>query len=129
MAYNAIVTLTKLDEKSFVITIVETDVQVASETLIGALPSYGRIIRQKTVLTAGTAATIDPIIGTATNPSGVNVVLENDTPGAITDNQPVGGACYQANPGNLFWRSRPNAVGGVENDVTTELLFRTGWVG
>tara|TARA_Y100000034_G_scaffold133455_1_gene198956 strand:+ start:1796 stop:2086 length:291 start_codon:yes stop_codon:yes gene_type:complete len=95
------------------------------------MPSTGRIKRQVTALKSGTGTTVDPIIGTVTDPGAAansqNVVLENGTAAATTDNQPVGGACYHTDQGTLFYRSRPNNA-AADHVIDVVLLVRTGWV-
>ena len=115
----------------FLVTIAQTNTTATEEVSLAGLPATGRIIRQVTCLISGTGTTVDPIIGTVTDPglaaNAVQVVLENDTAAASTDNQPVGGACYHTPDGTLFYRSVMDAA--ADNTVNVRLLIRSGWTG
>lgn len=132
MAYAATVTATRLSERDILIRVAETEVAAASEATISPsnvdLPQRFRLLRAVSVLSAGTAATIDPILGRSTNPSNVDVIYENAAPAATADNAPIAGLpVYLGNsyPYSMFHRSRPNA--GADNTVTTEYYIREGW--
>jgi len=76
------------------------------------------------VLTSGTASTVDPIVGIATNPAGFNVVIENGTAAATIDNSYAGGITFSSS-GSLFQRSKPDA--GSDNAITTVYHIAVGW--
>ena len=125
MAYSASVLITPLGAGKFVVDITEAEVAAANEAAITGLPGTGRIIRQQCTLVSGAGATVDPIIGRATNPAGITVVLENGTAAATCDNQPIGGACFSMTSGLLFHRSVPNA--GANNVIHTRYLVHSNW--
>ena len=121
MAYSATVTVKKVSsDTDFLVTIEETDATGTSEFEITDLPSTGRILRYTSVLTSGTGTTVDPIVGFATNPSGINVILENGTPAATIDETPEPATYYVAN--KFFVRSKVDA--GTNNSISTRILVR-----
>jgi hypothetical protein len=104
--------------------VTETGAGAASETEIPLGIARGRILRMTTVLTSGTASTVDPIVGIATNPAGFNVVIENGTAAATIDNSYAGGITFSSS-GSLFQRSKPDA--GSDNAITTVYHIAVGW--
>lgn len=121
MAYSATVTVTKVNsDTDYLVTIEETDAAAASEFEIKGLPYNGRILRYTSVLTSGTGTTVDPIVGYATNPSGINVILENDAPAATIDVTPDPATYYVAS--TMFVRSKVDA--GTDNAISTRILVR-----
>lgn len=123
MPYAATVTVTPIGQKAYRVTIAEVDCGPTDEAQVPGLPVQGAVRRQLSQKGAGTAATIDPIVGIATNPSGNDVIVENDVPTTQVDVQ--GFASYLSATGTLFHRSRPNA--GNDNVVTTVYHITTGW--
>lgn len=121
MAYSATVTVTKVSsDTEFLVTVEETDAAATSEFEIEGLPYGGRILRYTSVLTSGTGTTIDPIVGFATNPSGINVILENGTPDATIDVTPDPATYYVGK--KFFVRSKVDA--GTNNSISTRILIR-----
>lgn len=133
MAYAKTVTIRQYNDNDFEILIDETDCAATSEAEISdeRLPRQFRIFRQVCVLVSGTGASVDPILGRATNPSGRDVFAENGTPAATVDNVAVVPIpCYNTDendPGKLYHRSRPNA--GTDNVVRSSYLIRADWEG
>ena len=132
MAYLAVVTVTQLSTRDYVVRVAETEAAAASEATLASatneLPQRFRLLRAVSILSAGTATTIDPILGRSTNPAGVDVIYENGAPAATADNAPINGLpSYLGNvyPYSMFHRSRVNA--GADNTVTTEYYLREGW--
>lgn len=109
------------------VTVVETNATSTSEVSLVGLPNVGRVIRQASVKTSGTATTVDPILGVSTDPSGVSVVVENGTAGASVNNEPNNGqgASYAASDNTLYHRSRPDS--GTDNSITTIYYIIGGW--
>lgn len=102
--------------------IAETECANSSEATIPLLgPFFGRIHAQRCDKTAGAGATVDPILGTATAPSGVEIVAENGTPADPVNNAPVGGVPFYTADGNLYHRSQP--ASGTDNTITTEYII------
>jgi len=124
MAYAAAVTVTNLSVRKWLVTISETDCGVADEAAITGLPSRARLLKQVTSLVSGTGTTVDPVIGTATNPTGVNVVASNDTAAADVNNVASPAIAFVSTTG-LFHRSNPDA--GADNVIQTQYLFLGGW--
>lgn len=124
MAYAASVTVVR-SGTDVVVTISETECAAASEATINLGVQHFRIHRQLVALTAGTGTTIDPVIGTDSNPAGNSLLLANGDPAAAVDNSLTGGvACYDPN-GTLFHRSQPSA--GTDNAVSTTYLITCGF--
>ena len=135
MSYSASVTVQTLQYAGdmrglFVVTITETDASNTSETNF-EVPKTFRIFRQLCKLTAGTGTTIDPVVGTVTDPGNASnsaeLVYANGT-AAVRVNNDInsgqGAACY-ASGGKLYHRSVPDA--GSDNSITTIYLIQGGW--
>jgi len=109
----------------FVVSIAGASVAATTEVEITGLPVYGRIMLLRESLVSGTGTTIDPVLGTATNPA-TSVLLENDTAAAAVVLQPAGGPVpYYAAGGSLFYRPVPDA--GADNVTAAEILILEGW--
>ena len=136
MAYAATVTTTKIAPGTsghlydYVVDIAETGATATDEAVITNLPVRGRIIRQICIHTAGTAATVDPVLGAATNPatSGKDLILENSTAAATVDNLPSPAVPYYSSTGTLYHRSVSNGA-STDNSHTVRYMIREGWVG
>lgn len=125
MAYTATVTVTRPGNGDYQITINETDCGPTSEAVITGVPVEGTVRRQMCILNSGTAATINPVLGTQTNPVGTPyVAVQNLTAAALVDTQ---GAATYTTPGSptLYHRSQPNA--GTDNVVQTVYHISLGW--
>ena len=132
MAYTSTVTVQRVSsDGDYLVTIEESDVGTTSEVEVFSdpntglqIPSCGRILRYTSVLTnagaSGAGATVDPIVGSSTNPAGINVILENGTAAATVDVTPEPATYYQAN--KFFIRAKPDA--GSSNIVSTRILIR-----
>jgi hypothetical protein len=108
-----------------VVAVTETSVGAATEVEIPIGIARGRILRMTCVLTSGTGTTVDPIVGISTNPSGVDVVIENGTAAATVDSSYAGGGITFSSSGSLFQRSKPDA--GSDNAITTTYHIAVGW--
>ncbi len=124
MAYAGAVTVTRQGVE-IVVKIAETEGAAASEAVIPLGVSKGRILRQMVAKTSGSAATYDPILGIASNPSGNDVVVENDTAAATIDNSWTSGVPFEAPTGILYHRSVPNT--GSDNTTAVVYLILVGW--
>jgi hypothetical protein len=107
-----------------VVVVSQTSVGAATEVEIPLGIARGRILRHKSYRTGGSGATVNPIIGLATNPAGFNIVLEEDAASFI-DNSYAGGGITFSSTGSLFMRSRPDT--GSDNAITTVLHVSVGW--
>lgn len=125
MAYSATVTTTRIGNGEWEVEISETECGPTSEATITNMPVVGTVVRQTCIKTAGSAATVDPILGTATDPSDLDVICENDTPSETIDTQGAA-SWYQdsVSSGTLYHRSRPNT--GNDNTIVTRYLIRAG---
>lgn len=123
MAYSALVTNRKVGPAAFEVTIAETDCGPTDEASITGIPIQGRILKQVCVPGTGTAATVDPILGSETNPTGTAVIVEPPAAAAEIDIQ--GLSTYISETGVLYHRSRPNA--GNDNVITTVYHIASGW--
>ena len=124
MAYAASVTVTRRGGE-ILVTISETEAASASEASIDLGVQKFRVHRQICQLTSGTGTTVDPILGNATSPSGISVILENDTAAATADNSITGGVTGYVSNGTLYHRSQVDA--GTDNSVSTEYHIVVGW--
>ena len=124
MAYAASVTVTRRGGE-ILVTISETEAASTSEASIDLGVQKFRVFRQICQLTSGTGTTVDPILGNATNPSGINVIRENDTAAATADNSITGGVTGYVSNGTLYHRSQVDA--GTDNSVSTEYHIVVGW--
>ena len=124
MAYAASVTVTRRGGE-ILVTISETEAASTSEASIDLGGQKFRVFRQICQLTSGTGTTVDPILGNATNPSGISVILENDTAAATADNSVTGGVTGYVSNGTLYHRSQVDA--GTDNSVSTEYHIVVGW--
>ncbi len=124
MAYAASVTVTRRGGE-ILVTISETEAASTSEASIDLGVQKFRVHRQICQLTSGTGTTVDPILGNATNPSGISVILENDTAAATADNSVTGGVTGYVSNGTLYHRSQVDA--GTDNSVSTEYHIVVGW--
>lgn len=110
----------------YIVTIAGTALAAGTEVAITGLPKAGRVRRVKAHRTSGTGTTLNPILGTSTDPSGTGIVWENDEAAADVDWQPEGGALYYSPTGTLYWRGRCDGV-GADNVEAAELLIEAGW--
>jgi len=124
MAYAASVTVTRRGGE-ILVTISETEAASTSEASIDLGVQKFRVHRQICQLTSGTGTTVDPILGNATGPSGISVILENDTAAATADNSVTGGVTGYVSNGTLYHRSQVDA--GTDNSVSTEYHIVVGW--
>ena len=124
MAYAASVTVTRRGGE-ILVTISETEAASTSEASIDLGVQKFRVHRQICQLTSGTGTTVDPILGNATNPSGISVILENDTAAATADNSVTGGVTGYVSNGTLYHRSQVDA--GTDNSISTQYHLVVGW--
>ena len=124
MAYAASVTVTRRGGE-ILVTISETEAASASEASIDLGVQKFRVHRQICQLPSGTGTTVDPILGNATSPSGISVILENDTAAATADTSITGGVTGYVSNGTLYHRSQVDA--GTDNSVSTDYLIVVGW--
>lgn len=104
--------------------ILETGASPTDEATITGMPLAGAIVRQTCELTGGSGITVDPVIGTSANPSGVSVVFENATPATVCNNA-WAGPFYTTTPNTLYHRSRVS--GGSDNSIHTVYLIVAYW--
>ena len=126
MAYSANTTITHLGGRDYIIIITELEAGAATETAITGLPVKGRIVAQRAQLISGSAASIDPVIGTATNPAANfnNLILSNGTAAAGISNLALPEIPYYAAT-SLFHRSVCDT--GADNSIVTTYLLKAGW--
>ena len=127
MAYTPTVTITAVGSGDYVVQVSETEAGTATEATIQGLPPKGRIRAQIAQLVSGTGTTIDPVLGTATNPaaSALTKILGNGTPAAGINNQASRPIDYYDVDGTLYHRSICDA--GADNAVVTIYLISSGW--
>lgn len=114
-------------------TIVETDVSANSEysiSLAGLKEKHGAIEQftmtefLSTLTTAGTAATIQPKWGRATNPTAGNNDYITQASAAGTNIAARSDMRFTIAGDNIYFRTTPNA--GTATRVDTEITIRTG---
>ncbi len=124
MAYSGVVTVTRQGSE-VTVNIAETEGAAASEAGMEIGFTKGRILRQMVAKTSGSATTYDPILGISSNPSGNDVVVENDTAAAVIDNSWVGGVPFNTPTGILYHQSTPDT--GSDNVTGVVYLILVGW--
>lgn len=124
MAYAATVSIKALG-KTRVVTISESDCAVGDEATINLGFSKGRVVKQACAKTSGTAAEVNPVIGTETNPAGNGIIVANVTAGDPIANVVQGGMPFDCN-GTLYHRSQPNS--GADNVIESIYFILEGWV-
>ena len=126
MAYTPTVTITAVGSGDYVVQVSETEAGPATEATIQGVPPKGRIRAQISQLVSGTGTTIDPVLGTATNPaaSALTKILDNGTAAAGINNQATRPIDYYDVDGTLYHRSVCDA--GL-NTVVTIYLISSGW--
>jgi|TARA_R110001583_G_scaffold57046_8_gene171541 hypothetical protein len=117
MAYSGTVTKS-YQHGLYEFKLVETEAATASETAITGVPDFGVVIRQVCQLTAGSGSTVDPVLGTVTNPAGATLVVANGTAAAICDNLQAGGVPYKTVTANTLYH-RSVVSGSTDNAITT----------
>ena len=124
MAYAATVTVTRKGSE-ILVTVSETEAASGSEATITIGVTKFRVHRQICTLSSGSGASVDPILGRATSPSGANVILDNDAAAATADNSVTGGVTGYSSDGILYHRSKVNT--GTDNTVVSEYHLTVGW--
>ena len=107
------------------VSIAETSASSSTESTIDLGIQKGRVMRQICQVTAGTAATVDPILTRTSGGSGIEVIVENDTAAATADNSVTGGVPFYISDGTCYHKSVPNA--GSDNTISTEYYIIVGW--
>ena len=137
MAYTftASVTLTRRligGRRVWRVVISETECAATSEWSVAAadadgdpLPSEGTITAYDAVKTAGTAATLQPILSDTTSPASTQVGYIGAQSAAAASIHDRTSTRYQG-LATLFGRSRPDA--GADNSVTTEITIVEGHI-
>ena len=124
MAYAAVVTVTNLGKRKWLATVVESDCSATDEAVIVGIPSTSRLLTQVVSLISGTGTTVNPVLGSATNPSGIDLIVSNETAASSVNNIASPAIPFVASA-NLFARSNPDA--GADNVIHTKYIFLAGW--
>jgi hypothetical protein len=124
MAYAGTVTI-KHNGTDVLVAIAETEAASTSEATITLPFEHGVVTRLGCSLDSGTGTTIDPILGTASDPSGLELVLSNDTAAASVDITPSVPVPFFAAGGVLYHRSQVDA--DTDNSITTYYHIRRGY--
>lgn len=125
MAYAATATLTHIGGRDYKLVISETEAGAATEATITGLPTKGVVTAQLATKASGTAATIAPILVTASGSALAVQTVIQATAAADQSNQADPPAQYQVDNGTLYHRSVCNA--GADNAITTVYFIRAGW--
>ena len=122
MAYSFSTTITAIGSGDYVVQVSELEAGPATEATIVGLPPKGRVRAQIAQLISGTGTTIDPVLGTATNPaaSALTKILDNGTAAAGINNQATRPIDYYDVDGTLYHRSVCDA--GLSTVVTIYLI-------
>jgi hypothetical protein len=128
MAYTPTVTITAVGSGDYVVQVSEVEASAASETTIVGLPPKGRVRSQICQLISGTGSTIDPVLGTATNPdaSALTRILANGTAAAGVNNQATAPITYYDEDGTLYHRSVVNDA-TADHTIATLYYISAGW--
>ena len=129
MAYSNNIEIHRTEGNGKCITVVITELEVSSTDEAGPIDlgmDRFRVLRQSTVKVSGSATTLNPILGRATNPTGKTVLVENETPGDPIDNSPSPPVSCWAPAKNLYHRSKPNI--GSDNVIYTEYHIIKDWI-
>ena len=125
MAYAAAVSVSNLGNV-YVVTIAETECAATSEATISLGFPLGRVLKQACSKASGTAATVNPLLGTTANPANNSIVIENTTAAQPVANVVSGGGMPFVSNGTLYHRSKPNA--GTDNTIETVYIILSGLV-
>jgi hypothetical protein len=130
MAYASTITVQEAGSGLFVVTISETEAAAASETEIDlaaeGLPPVGAVVARRCAVTSGTATTVQPVLGDATDPeNGASWVFDTETAANPVHQQPAVPVTFGTQVSSFFHRSKVDA--GADNSVTTVYHFRRGW--
>lgn len=127
MAFSSTVTLTNHGGRKYTVKIQTTEDDGTAETAITGLPLCGTLLSQMGQLHSGTGTTIDPILGTATDPATNynNIVIDNGTAAAGISNLASPAIRYATTDGTLYARSVCDS--GADNVVEVTLVIMAGW--
>lgn len=109
------------------VVVTETAANNASECAITGLETFGSAISYRADRTAGTGATINPIVGLTPGftASSVNQVWLSSTTADFVTFQSSMVFVYYSSTGTLYFRSQPNSV-AVDHSISTDILFSYG---
>ncbi len=125
MAYSSTVVISNLGKGRLSVTITETEAAATSEAVITGIPITASLLKQVCVLTSGTGATVDPILGATTNPSGAAIIVENSDAAAVINNLASPAIPFATTTGTIYHRSKVNA--GTDNSIISRYLFKSDW--
>jgi hypothetical protein len=125
MSYSNTITVLDLGKGCYSVTISETNAEATSEAVITGLPVTASLLKQSCALTGGSGATVDPVLGSTTNPSGPSVIAENADPAVAISNLASPAIPFATTTGTVYHRSKVNA--GADNTIISRLLFKAGW--
>ena len=126
MAYSGVAVVTHLGGADYQVVITETEAAAGSIATISGLPRKGRLVAQLADKTAGSAATIDPKLTTASGSSlATQTVVENGTAAASVSNLADPAVPYYSSTGELFHQSV--VASAADNSVTTVYIIKAGW--
>jgi|13_taG_2_1085334.scaffolds.fasta_scaffold50692_2 hypothetical protein len=99
-----------------------TGADANAEAIISGVPEKGYITRIHAVKTAGSAAHIQPVVGTATNPEGTlaQILLVAASSGIHIDEVPTEPIPFSSGS-KLFIRPKPDAA--ADNAISIELFI------
>lgn len=125
MAYSNNVIISNLGKGRLSVTITETEAAATSEAVITGIPITASLLKQVCVITSGTGATVNPILGAATNPGGANIIVQNETAAAVINNLASPAIPFATATGTIYHRSNVNA--GADNSIISRYLFKGEW--
>jgi hypothetical protein len=130
MAYSGTPTVSEVyvqGRRHVRITLAELEAAAASEATIPGIPVHGTIVAVKATKTAGSAASIDPVLGRAASfaASTQDHIWSNGTAAAHINESGLS-VRYYAPTGTLYVRS--TAASAADNTVESEILILDGWV-
>lgn len=112
--------------ETFLVTITETEAAAASEWSVTGLPDIGTITHYQATLTAGSGATINPILGKAASFSAdtQNHIATNTNTAVHINDGARTPYTLQGGAGTIYGRSTVNA--GADNSISTLFVVVEG---
>lgn len=108
------------------IILAETEARDTSQCTITGVPPLGTVVSYRADRTAGTGATIDPLIGLSSGfaASSINQVWDSPTTADFVTFQGMV-FVYYSSSGTLYLLSRPNNI-ATDHSISTDLLIAFG---
>ena len=115
-------------QRCLYVTVAGTAIAAATEATLTLGHQFLTLLRIEGQLTSGTATTIDPAFGAATNPAADRNILTNGTAAAQVDMIPSNGfkAIASTTVAGIFYLRAVVDGGSADNVVAFQMYFRIG---